>query len=234
MTILARAGHVEQPTFNRSLVAAHGGAEDRRSIYLALTGIDPAEADIDTDHDFDRHVLASIIAAAALEDGPLARRVGLAASDLIQLISRWFPTVAADATDDRAAADPEDDEVTIVRELLLAHRSTDGEDGRWLARMVARRAVEPSHLWEDLGLRNRGELSRLIERHFAPLALRNTRNMRWKRFFYRMLCEDDGFLMCATPVCTDCCDFENCFGEEGGESRLARRRRDSALGVPAV
>jgi nitrogen fixation protein NifQ len=91
--------------------------------------------------------------------------------------------------------------------------------------MIARRAVEPNHLWEDLGLRNRAELSRLLVRHFASLAAQNTRNMRWKRFFYRMLCEADGMVLCTTPVCRDCADFEHCFGEETGESRLARTRR---------
>ncbi len=69
----------------------------------------------------------------------------------------------------------------------------------------------------------------MLKRHFAPLAERNTRGMRWKRFFYRMLCEDEGFVMCTTPVCTDCSDFDNCFGVEDGESRLARRKRDAAL-----
>jgi nitrogen fixation protein NifQ len=127
------------------------------------------------------------------------------------------------------ATAPEDDEISMVRELLLAHRSTFGEDGRWLAFMIARRALESNHLWEDLGLRDRTELSRLLSRHFAPLATRNTKNMRWKRFFYRMLCESDGFVMCSTPVCTNCRDFGLCFGEESGESRLANARRSLAL-----
>jgi nitrogen fixation protein NifQ len=126
-------------------------------------------------------------------------------------------------------APPDDDEVDMVRDLLLTNRTNADDESRWLAQMVARRAVEPSHLWEDLGLRNREELSQLLKRHFAPLADRNTRGMRWKRFFYRMLCEDDGFLLCATPVCTECCDFESCFGDEDGEGRLARRRRESAM-----
>ncbi|MFZ0839476.1 MAG: nitrogen fixation protein NifQ, partial [Xanthobacteraceae bacterium] len=123
----------------------------------------------------------------------------------------------------------EDDELAMVRDLLLAHRSTTGEAGRWLAAMIARRSMEPNHLWEDLGLRDRSELTRLMTRHFAPLAMRNTRNMRWKRFFYRTLCESDGLVMCSTPVCTRCGDFDLCFGEESGESRLAYRRRTLAL-----
>jgi nitrogen fixation protein NifQ len=123
----------------------------------------------------------------------------------------------------------DEDEIAMVRDLLLANRSTEGEDGRLLAAMIARRSMEPNHLWEDLGLRDRSELTRLLARHFAPLAARNTKNMKWKRFFYRMLCEDEGFSMCSTPVCSACSDFHTCFGEESGESRLAHARRASAL-----
>lgn len=203
-----------------------------REIYRLLTGTDPAGADIETDRDFDRHVVASIIAVSAMEQGMLAERIGLSAIELIALVAQLFPSAAPDASwlpKSGVVAAPDDDEIAMVRDLLLAQRSTEGEVSRWLAAMVARRAMEPNHLWEDLGLRERSELTRLLMRHFAPLASRNTRNMRWKRFFYRMLCEDDGFVMCTTPVCTQCNDFDQCFGEESGESRMAERRRQVAL-----
>ncbi|CCD84360.1 putative nitrogen fixation protein nifQ [Bradyrhizobium sp. ORS 285] len=203
-----------------------------RQIYRLLTGNDPAEAVIDDDFNFDRHVIASILAVSAMEHGVLAERAGLSTVELIALLAQLFPAAAIDSTwlpINGAAPAPDDDEIAMVRDLLTAQRSTDGDVSRWLAAMVARRAMEPNHLWEDLGLRERSELSRLLMRHFAPLASRNTRNMRWKRFFYRMLCEDDGFVMCTTPVCTQCNDFALCFGEESGESRMAERRREVAL-----
>ena len=197
------------------------------AFYRLLTGCDPADADIRADDDFDRHVLASILAAAAMDGGPLAERAGLSEQELNDLLALNFPAVLvrAFAWIPRTVSES-DDETAMVRDLLLAQRSTAGDVGRWLAAMVARRAMEPNHLWEDLGLRERSELSRLLVRHFAPLAQRNTTNMRWKRFFYRMLCEDDGFVMCTTPVCTECNDFDLCFGEESGESRMAQRRRE--------
>ena len=208
-------------------VGPHAGI----AFYRLLTGCDPAEADICADDDFDRHVLASILAAAVMDGGPLAERAGLSEQELNDLLARNFPSamVRAFAWLPRSASES-DDETIMVRDLLLAQRSTEGDVGRWLAAMVARRAMEPNHLWEDLGLRERPELSRLLTRHFAPLAARNTGNMRWKRFFYRMLCEDDGFVMCTTPVCTQCNDFDLCFGEENGESRMAERRRDYLRG----
>jgi nitrogen fixation protein NifQ len=198
------------------------------AFYRLLTGCPPAAADIGADDDFDRHVIASILAAAAMDGGSLAARAGLSEYELVSLLTRHFPLVEPKALGQLSGTDAasEEDETVMVRDLLLAQRSSEGDVGRWLAAMLARRAMEPNHLWEDLGLRERAELSRLLTRHFAPLAARNTRNMRWKRFFYRMLCEDDGFVMCTTPVCTQCNDFDLCFGEESGESRMAERRRE--------
>jgi len=200
--------------------------------YRLLAGCDPSEALITHDDAFDRHVLASILAAAAMDGGPVASRVGLSADELVALGAQWFPHVRDLGAAWRAAGDHvDDDEIAMVRDLLLAHRAIEGDTGRWLAAMIARRAMEPNHLWEDLGLRDRSELTRLLNRHFTSIAVRNTRNMRWKRFFYRTLCEDDGLVMCTTPVCTRCNDFALCFGDESGESRLAHRRRSLELDV---
>jgi nitrogen fixation protein NifQ len=214
------------------LITSNGGAREGEgagpAMYMRLTGHDPAAVRIDDNHAFDAHVFASILAVAA-QSGSIAEASGLAAGELEALISKRFPHAREILVDTpRPVFDP-DDETVILQDLLLAHRTHDCEDGRWLAAMIARRAMEANHLWEDLGLRDRAELSQLLSRHFAPLASRNTNNMRWKRFFYRMLCESDGFVMCSTPVCTECRDFDLCFGEESGESRLAHRRREAAL-----
>jgi nitrogen fixation protein NifQ len=216
------------------LLRSDGHEDDRgagpAAIYFILTGYDPVAAEIEQDHSFDRHVLASILSVAAAEGGSVAERAGLSAQDFAALIAQWFPSTP-DAVAARSApsGQVEDDEIAMVRDLLLAQRSNKDDVSGWLAAMIARRAMEPNHLWEDLGLRERAELSRLLMRHFAPLAVRNTKNMKWKRFFYRMLCEDDGFVRCATPVCTQCNDFDLCFGEESGESRMAERRREVSL-----
>jgi nitrogen fixation protein NifQ len=196
------------------------------AVYRLLTGYDQHEAQIEDDASFDVHVFASILAIAASDDGAVNENAGLRADDLALLVVRWFPWASHlvlqwQPRNVRA----EEAEVSAVRQLLVNNCSSQGDEGRWLAGMIARRAFEPNHLWEDLGLRSRDELSRLLKRNFAPLAVRNTRGMRWKRFFYRQLCEGDGFLLCTTPVCTDCNDFALCFGDESGESRLARRNR---------
>jgi nitrogen fixation protein NifQ len=193
--------------------------------YRTLTGFAPEEAAIENDQDFDRHVFACILALALSESGGVGQRSGLGSADLDALFGQWFLQRKFDNKDN-----PDDEsecyreEIGMVRDLLLANRSSQGDAGRWLAAMMARRAMEPNHLWEDLGLRDRSELTRLLERHFRPLAERNDKNMRWKRFFYRAMCESDGFVMCSTPVCANCADYDLCFGQESGESRLTSRR----------
>lgn len=202
--------------------------------YRLLTGRHPADADTSNDSSFDRHVLACILAAGVMEGGLLFEKVGLSSDELAALLKQNFPSVRIKGDDLLLGSKRDDnDEVTMVRDLLLAQRSTEGETSRWLAAMIARRVMEPNHLWADLGLSDRGELSRLLKRHFWPLARRNVNNMRWKRFFYRTLCEDEGLILCTTPVCTECKDFNHCFGDESGESRMAERRRDGLL-APAA
>jgi nitrogen fixation protein NifQ len=210
-----RAAEVESDTESDAVAA-----------YRALTGLSPEEAAIESDESFDKHVLASILALALAEKGRVGDRAGLCDDDLRSLLERCFPHKKWSLSARGESVDNLDrDEIEMVRDLLLANRSVDDDVGRWLAAMVARRAMEPNHLWEDLGLRERSELTRLLERHFRPLAIRNNKNMRWKRFFYRMMCESDGFVMCSSPVCSNCADYNQCFGPESGESRLMPGRR---------
>ncbi|MFA5680172.1 MAG: nitrogen fixation protein NifQ [Hydrogenophaga sp.] len=70
------------------------------------------------------------------------------------------------------------------------------------------------HLWQDLGLNSRDELSALIAHAFPALAAANHQNMKWKKFFYRQLCLREEILICKSPTCADCCDQAKCFGPE--------------------
>lgn len=104
----------------------------------------------------------------------------------------------------------------------------DGRLSAWLAAAIARRAMKDDHLWQDLGLFERPELGRLIARHFPALHAGNSQNMRWKKYFYRRLCEAEGFVLCTAPSCAVCTDFADCFGAEDGMSRIAQVRRETA------
>ena len=117
----------------------------------------------------------------------------------------------------------------MVFDLLLSHGVDASPETRWLAAMVARRAMQPNHLWQDLGLADRSWLNRLLGRYFPALHAGNTSDMKWKKYFYRRLCEMEGFSLCTAPSCRECCDFDRCFGAEDGESLLAQRRRATEL-----
>ena len=113
-----------------------------------------------------------------------------------------------------------DDEEQSLRDILGMYSSGASSLERPLAAMIARRCKCPHHLWQDLGLRDRGELSRLMKRHFARLAEKNQHDMKWKKFLYRMVCGSEGFTLCTSPVCSECDDFVNCFGAEDGAALL--------------
>jgi nitrogen fixation protein NifQ len=102
--------------------------------------------------------------------------------------------------------------------------------------MVARRCLRPNHLWQDLGLRNRGELSQLMQTHFAGLARRNSGDMKWKKFLYRMVCREDGFSICASPICSACDDYGLCFGDEDGVAliQLVGGTKPANLPAPGI
>jgi nitrogen fixation protein NifQ len=175
---------------------------------------------------FDAHVCASILALAvfnAREEGrTLAETSGLDAGALSALASRLFPG-AADALAAMAGAGkpaPTAEEES-ARDLLLMYGNGDYAFLNPLATMIARRCQEPHHLWQDLGLRDRDELSELMTRHFMRLKQKNSADMKWKKFIYRMVCASEGFSLCPAPVCSECDDFASCFDTEEGVSRLA-------------
>jgi nitrogen fixation protein NifQ len=176
--------------------------------------------------DFATHILASILAVASAEAAttgrPLAETAGFDPSP--ELIT-FFPH-AAEALSPSDPLDRPDDEACLLA-LLTRGTSTGSPFERLLAGMIARRSQCPNHLWQDLGLANRGELSRLMTEWFAPLARRNTQDMKWKKFFFRMICRDAAYTLCTAPSCGECSDFEACFGEERGESFLAHIRRNT-------
>lgn len=191
-----------------------------RSVETPLSGADP----------FAAHVIACALAVSLIEAGDTCESVsatcGLDKSALGEIIRRWTPGAAGliDLAAERTTL-PLDEEETQLLALLERFRTDQTKLGEWVAKIVTRRAMSPRHLWQDLGLVNRGELTLLVARWFPQLAADNIGNMKWKKFFYRKICELEGFSLCAAPTCRECGDFNHCFGEESGESALARLSR---------
>lgn len=201
------------------------GSNPPQSFVSALDNTTPEES-------FDRHILGRLLlhatAEAAQLQEPVTQRLGLEKEALHRLVGflhleEAFPASLIDGPLSF------DDEEVMIRDLLAHNLANEGPIGAWLAAIVAHRAMEPNHLWEDLGLAKRPDLTRLLLRHFPALAEKNTRNMRWKRFLYRSLCEAEGFSMCPSPTCDSCSEFNICYGDESGEAIMARNNREFNL-----
>jgi nitrogen fixation protein NifQ len=173
---------------------------------------------------FSVHIFVCLVALAAQESiasgATIGDTLGLRAADLDALLT-IYPSSTGVALEAQPSIIEFDEEEEQLRALFDRYRVDDSLETGWLVSMLARRCMSPNHLWQDLGLSSRGDLNRLMRERFPALAARNAQNMKWKKFFYRCLCEMEGFSLCAAPSCAECSDYSACFGEETGASRLA-------------
>jgi nitrogen fixation protein NifQ len=144
---------------------------------------------------------------------PLIR--GLSEARFQKLLNEFFPD--CELTNGEPAPGlkpPGEDEFDDLVALLLEHRAEPTEERAWLSFAMASAAMGEDHLWQDMGLPSRTDLSALIADHYPALSAANSGNMKWKKFFYRQLCERAGVPICKSPHCADCCDYRICFGPE--------------------
>lgn len=161
--------------------------------------------------DPNRSLLASMIAGQICENGCLPADLGLGSSVYSHLIQAYFPGL--DATGPHRTVE-EIPEWGDLQKLLLDHRADEHPSEPWIANIVATACAGRDHLWQDLGLANREELSRLMWVNFPALARANTGDMKWKKFLYRQFCSREGIYVCPAPSCGVCKDYAKCFGPE--------------------
>jgi nitrogen fixation protein NifQ len=146
------------------------------------------------------------------------------------LLAHWFPgadnllgldwTVLAHAH----RPEPRCDEIDDLVSLLTTHANPSAgtaaqtEDVAWA---LACASLGQDHLWQDLRLPSRTELSQLMQHWFTPLAVRNVLHMKWKKFLYKQLCERENLFICKSPSCQVCTDHALCFGPEHAAPALA-------------
>jgi nitrogen fixation protein NifQ len=65
-----------------------------------------------------------------------------------------------------------------------------------------------------MGLPSRAVLSQLMRHYFTTLYYRNSANLKWKKFFYKQLCDRAEVRVCKAPSCGVCSDYAACFGPE--------------------
>lgn len=161
-------------------------------------------------------MLARIAATWLAGEGALPERMGLSRPAFRRLQSRWFGgrSLPEDAPSGRAWCPEQAPEAEDLLALLLADRAYGDPLEEWLAQMLVAACQGGRHLWEDLGVWSRAELTALLRRHFPALARANHRDMKWKKFLYRRLCDLEGLTLCRAPTCDQCQDFSDCFGPE--------------------
>jgi nitrogen fixation protein NifQ len=123
----------------------------------------------------------------------------------------------AEARRDENQATNKMDEYDDIVDLLTDARRDDSEETLYIILWMADACMGENHLWQDMGLNNRNALSEMIQTHFPQLFAKNTENMKWKKFFYKQLCERADIMICKSPTCGVCVDYQQCFGPEDAD-----------------
>lgn len=161
--------------------------------------------------DPNRSLLASMLAGQCAGEGCLPPHIGLGRERYEQMRADYFPGDPLRSTERSALDIPEFED---LQKLLLDHRAGERDSERWMADIVATACAGADHLWQDLGLTCRDELTRLMWVNFPALAQDNNADMKWKKFLYRRFCSNEGIYVCPAPSCGQCQDFARCFGPE--------------------
>ncbi|VCU70446.1 NifQ [Pigmentiphaga humi] len=184
---------------------------------------DPAAADTPGAHsalaslaataeDADTRLFAQLVAAR--ETGGQLAWLGLDRARLEALCRRRFPGLAI------APLHTCPQETAFTRALhrhLLAHGNPalPADDVDDLARIIAHACLRPDHLWKDLGLRGREDVTHALHRYFPGLPERNTGNLRWKKFLAYDLAAAQGLPPSPAPGCPGCEAYGECYPRTG-------------------
>jgi nitrogen fixation protein NifQ len=162
------------------------------------------------------HVFASMIASLCTGGGAMPDRLGLKPAAFRCLMEYHFPglDLGQRGRIGRPLNEQRDDERDELARLMLMDKAGDTPSEVWMAHVIAAGCMASDHLWHDLGLWHRADLTALMRRNFPPLAARNVRDMKWKRFLYKQLCDAEGIYTCRAPSCEVCADYHGCFGPE--------------------
>jgi len=182
--------------------------ESREHIYQSLL---PGE-----NADPNRQWLAKILASWLSGDSVLPDCLGLDPAQFSLLLQSHFPDAFISA---QAPSGIELDYARMLEredliKLLQLFRKEDNQETEWIIGLIVSACLGSDHLWQDLGLWKRSELSALLNYNFPALAARNTKDMKWKKFLYKQLCEAEGLYLCRAPSCEVCADYNHCFGPE--------------------
>ena len=159
--------------------------------------------------------LAQIVSSWLVGEGVLPDRLGLSAAQFQALCVKYpaseLPEIAPSGSslDFSRMLEKQD-----LEQLLRHFAAPDIAETEWLIAIIVAACLGSDHLWQDLGLWSRKELSAMLQHNFPDLAARNSKDMKWKKFLYKQLCEAEGLYVCRAPSCEVCQDYQQCFGPE--------------------
>lgn len=161
----------------------------------------------------DTQLFAKLIAARDVRN-ELAL-LGLQTPAWRALLARRFVHVAAPALPLAVNSSAHAYFVDTLSALLLTHTSTavHADDARCLASIIAHACLRPDHLWRDLGLTGRGEVTWMLTRYFPTLVVLNIADLRWKKFLAQQRALSLGLQPGPAPGCPGCEDYGYCFGD---------------------
>ena len=160
-------------------------------------------------------LFAKILASQAVGMGNLPTDLGLGEINFFALRVCYFPGTPLTSHPIVSSVMPKRrSEWEDLNHLLLEHRAGTDFSEKWMAEIVATACMGGNHLWQDLGLWSRNDVTTLMSKNFPSLATKNKADMKWKKFLYKQLCQQEGIYVCRAPSCQVCTDYSLCFGPE--------------------
>lgn len=186
----------------------HALDSEKQAIYSRLMAVSTGMNNDD--------VLACMLTSVCVGEGAMPFHLGLTQLEYEALMQSHFPGVSLPASYMQAVQDDAQrfEEQTELLDLLMSHRRYASDETAWMAKIVVTGCMGGNHLWQDMGLWSRLDLTTLLNTNFPVLAQKNDKDMKWKKFFYKQLCQQEGIYVCRSPSCEVCPDYADCFGPE--------------------
>ena len=182
--------------------------DDREQFYSRLT----TKHIESPNHDW----LACMVASWCAGQGVLPDYLGLESVQFIELKKQFFPdcNIPEQAPSDSKLDFSRMLEKEDLVNLLKHYGRSDTPEMDWMIAIIVAGCLGSDHLWQDLGLWSRSQLSAMLQYNFPELAAKNVQDMKWKKFLYKQLCEAEGLYLCRAPSCNVCIDYSKCYGSE--------------------
>jgi len=182
--------------------------DDREQIYSRLT----TSNWLSPNHEW----LACMAASWCAGQGVLPDCLGLESDQFIALKKYFFP--GCSLSEQAPSGSKLDFSRMLEKDDLVSLLKNSSRPGiveiDWVIGIIVAGSLGSDHLWQDLGLWSRAQLSAMLQYNFPELAAKNDKDMKWKKFLYKQLCEAEGLYLCRVPSCEVCIDYAKCYGPE--------------------